>query len=142
MLSAAEGGGLAVYEVSSIKQGRQEPAFQLSTNGIPVRTLAPNPAQELGHFVALVLEQGQLMIANLKERKLENGQSSDPVLREGVSCVAWSNKGKALTAGFGNGGAVQLKSNGEQMVEVPRCPGLDDGLHGRSPMPLTGRWRC
>lgn len=134
-LCAAEGGGLAVYDVSAIKQGNKDPAFQISTNGVAVRALVPNPAPELAYLVALVLEQGQLMIANLKERKLDNGQSGSPLLRDGVSCVSWSNKGKQLTAGLGNGAAAQMTPAGETKAEIPQCPNLQGDLHGTCNVP-------
>lgn len=129
-MCAAEGGGLAVYEVTAIKQGNKDPAFQLSTNGIPVRALVPNPAPELAEFIAVVLEQGQLMVANLKQKTFVNAQGGGQVWREGVSCVSWSSKGKALTAGFGDGSALQIKGNGEVMAAIPRYPQLNADMHG------------
>lgn len=128
-LCAAEGGGLAVYDVQALKNGNKDPAFQLPTNGVPVRALIPNPAAESAHLLAIVLEQGQLMIANLKDRKFETG-SNGMVMRDGVSCVSWSNKGKQLTAGLGNGTALQLTPAGEVKAEIPRYPHLNGDQHG------------
>lgn len=128
-ICADEGGGLAVYDVQGLKQGNTQPAFQISTNGISVRSLVPNPAEENAHIVALVLAKGQLMLANLQNRQLVHGLNG-PVLREGVSSVSWSVKGKQLIAGLGNGTAVQMTPDGDVKAEVPRPPQLDGDQHG------------
>lgn len=120
VISAEEGGGLAVYDTQAILQGQQESAFQLSTNGVAVRALIPNPAPEYAHYFALVLGGGQLVLANLKERSLVNG-SNGPIFREGVSCVSWSAKGKQLVAGLGDGTAAQYDHQGAVKAQIP-CP--------------------
>lgn len=126
-ICADEGGGLAVYDVQALKQGNTQPSFQLATNGIQVRVLLPNPAVENAHIHALVLKDGKLMLANLKERNFINNGN---VLKEGVSCVSWSSRGKQLIAGLGNGTAVQMTPEGSIQAEIPRPPQLDGDQHG------------
>lgn len=129
IICADEGGGLAVYDVSDLKQGNNRQAFQLATNGAGVRALVPNPAQENGHVLAVVLDNGQLLLANLKERQFATG-ANGMVLRGGVSCVSWSAKGKQLIAGLEDGTAVQMSPDGDMKAEIPRPPQLDGNHHG------------
>ncbi|TKA76439.1 hypothetical protein B0A49_03212, partial [Cryomyces minteri] len=128
VIAAETGGGLAVYDVQSIMQGNKEPAFQLGTNGIAVRALIPNPATDAAHFFSIVLTGGQLMLANLKERQLVNG-ANGPVLKEGVSCIAWSNRGKQLVAGLGNGTAYQMDPQGVGKADIPKPPQVEGEQH-------------
>lgn len=130
VLSAENGGGLAVYEVGSLMQGGTQPAFELSTNGIALRALLANPAAEMGELFAVVTMNGQLMVANLKLRQFVSGQNGQ-LFRDGVSCIAWSNKGKALVAGMGNGSCCQLKPEGQHMADIPSPPGLQGEQHGK-----------
>ncbi|KAK5011276.1 hypothetical protein LTR16_003349, partial [Cryomyces antarcticus] len=128
VIAAETGGGLAVYDVQSIMQGNKEPAFQLGTNGIAVRALIPNPATDAAHFFSIVLTGGQLMLANLKERQFVNG-ANGPVLKDGVSCVAWSNRGKQLVAGLGNGTAYQMDPQGVGKADIPKPPQVEGEQH-------------
>ena len=127
-LCADDGGGLAVYDVQKLKQGTTQPAFQLGTNSIGVRALMPNPDKENGHIMALVLTDGKLMLANLREKNFSNG-ANGPVLREGVSCLSWSSKGKQLVAGQGDGTAVQMAPDGAIKAVIPRPPQLQGDQH-------------
>ncbi|PNS17951.1 hypothetical protein CAC42_3910 [Sphaceloma murrayae] len=129
VIAAEEGGGLAVYNTEALKQGQDQPAFQLATNGIPVRVLAANPAPEFFHLFAVVLGGGQLLIADLKERKLVTG-SSGTYFKEGVSCVSWSAKGKQMVAGMEDGTAAQFDHQGNQKASITAPPELD----GQTPM--------
>ena len=129
VLSAENGGGLAVYAVASLMQGGTQPAFELSTNGIALRALLPNPAAEMGELFAVVTMNGQLMVANLKSHQFVSGPSGQ-LFRDGVSCVAWSNKGKALMAGMGDGSCCQIKHEGQHMADIPPPPGLQGEQHG------------
>lgn len=131
VICADEGGGLAMYEVQSLLQGNTTPAFQMGTEGIGIRALVPNPAEETAHIFALVLEDGKLMMANLKDRSWLQGNSG-PVLRSaGVTCGSWSLRGKQLTAGLEDGTAVQLKPDGRVASTVPKPPQLKDpNSHG------------
>jgi nucleoporin NUP159 len=132
VLSAETGGGLAVYDVQALLQGSTQSAFELSTNGQALRALAPNPTPEKGELLALVTTDGNLMMANLKERSFVSGPNGQ-VLKTGVSCVSWSTKGKQLVAGLGDGTAYQMTPEGEGKAEIPRPPNVDGGDHGKLP---------
>ncbi|KAI4717291.1 hypothetical protein E4T48_06510 [Aureobasidium sp. EXF-10727] len=125
VIAAQEGGGLAVYDVQSMLQGNKDSAFQLATNGIPVRALVPNPSPDNAHLFAVVLTDGKLMIADLKQRSFGN------VFREGVKCVSWSVKGKQLIAGLEDGSAQQFDPQGNVKAQLPTPPQLSQ------PTPLT-----
>lgn len=127
VIAAEEGGGLAVYDVQALQQGNQQPAFQMSTNGISVRALVPNPAPEVAHLFAVVLTDGKLMIADLKARQLVNGTTGQ-VFCEGVSCVSWSAKGKQLVAGLADGTAVQYDPLGNIKAHIPKPPLISGDL--------------
>ncbi|KAF2156978.1 hypothetical protein K461DRAFT_8655 [Myriangium duriaei CBS 260.36] len=130
VIAAEEGGGLAVYDVQAIQQGQKDPAFQLATNGIPVRALAPNPAPEFSHLFAVILAGGQLLMADLKDRKLVSGPQG-AYFKEGTGCVSWSAKGKQMVAGLEDGTAAQFDHQGSQKASIPAPPGL------QSPLPMT-----
>lgn len=130
VLSAENGGGLAVYEVSSIMQGNTQTAFQLSTNGVALRALIPNPTPERAELFAAVTTTGDLMMANLKTRQFLSGTNGQ-VMKNGVSCLSWSTRGKQLVAGLGDGSGFQMTPEGEQKAEIPRPPGLDGDQHGK-----------
>lgn len=130
VISAENGGGLAVYEVSSLMQGQTTSAFELATNGASLRSLVPNPTPEKAEFLALITNNGELMMANLKTKSLLNG-AQGLTLKNGVSCVSWSNKGKALVAGLGNGTCYQMKLEGEAMAEIPKPPDAESEYHGK-----------
>ena len=130
VLSAEQGGGLAIYSVENLMQGNKQSAFEMPTNGVSVRSLIPNPAMEHAELFAVVTTQGQLMMANMKERHFANG-TNGPVLKEGVSSVSWSNKGKQLIAGLGDGTSSQMKPDGQIQKEIPRPPGLEGEQHGK-----------
>ncbi|KAB8664803.1 hypothetical protein FH972_026230 [Carpinus fangiana] len=119
VMTAEEGGGLAVYDVDSVMQGNTQMSFAIPTNNIGVRALIPNPTE--AHFFALVLSDGKLMVVNLKDRDFVKG-ANGPVLREGVSCASWSAKGKQLVAGLGDGTALQLTPDGVVKAELPYPP--------------------
>lgn len=129
VICAESGGGLAVYDVAAILQGNKEPSFQIGTNNTGVRALVPNPAIEFAQYLAIVLTDGSLVIADLKGKQLVNGQAG-PKLKDGVSCVSWSARGKQLVAGLGNGTAYQMTPDGVGKAEVPRPPQLEGDQHG------------
>lgn len=131
VLSAESGGGLAVYDVQSLMNGSTEPKFQLSTNGQALRALVPNPTPEKGELFAAVTVEGNLLMANLKEQNLVQGPNGQ-VLKEGVSCVSWSTRGKQLVAGLGNGAAFQLTPEGVGKGDIPKPPDVNGGEHRKS----------
>ncbi|POS85959.1 hypothetical protein EPUL_003137 [Erysiphe pulchra] len=123
ILSAESGGGLAVYEVSIIMNGSQQSAFELSTSGKALRALVPNPAPEKAELLALITSDGNLMVANLRERSFVAG-AQGLVLKDRVSSMSWSTKGKQLVTGLGDGTAHQMTPEGELKAVVPRPPDI------------------
>lgn len=124
ILSAESGGGLAVYEVQSLLSGSTNSAFELSTNGETLRAMIPNPTPEKAELCAIVTNGGNLHMANLKERQISNP------LKNQVSCISWSSKGKQLCAGLGDGTIAQMTPEGEAKGEIPKPPNMGD-FHGK-----------
>jgi nucleoporin NUP159 len=116
ILSAETGGGLAVYDVQALTSGASAPAFELPTNGEALRAIIPNPMPDLAFAVALVTDKGNLLMANLKERKLSQ-------LATQASCAAWSSKGKQLVAGLADGTVRQMTPDGANKGTIPKPPG-------------------
>lgn len=131
ILSAEVGGGLAVYDVKSLLGNSTQTAFEMSTDGASLRALTPNPTPEKAELLALVTSGGHLMMANLKERKCVAGANGQNVLRDTVTCIAWSTKGKQLVAGLGNGTVCQMTPEGVVKGEIPYPPGLEADHHGK-----------
>lgn len=129
IVCAEEGGGLRVYRTDALAQGQTEAAFSIGTNGISVRGLAPNPAPEYQDYVAVVLSGGQLLLADLAEQKLVDGMNGQ-IIKDGISCVSWSVRGRQLVAGMGTGVVAQMTANGEVQAEIPRPPQLAGDQHG------------
>ncbi|KAB2576298.1 Nucleoporin [Lasiodiplodia theobromae] len=123
VISAQQGGGLAIHEVAALSQKNTNSAFQMPTQNMALRALVPNPAPELAEYIAMVTEKGQLMIANLKQRDFVQTQNG-AVLKDNVSCVTWSNKGKQLVAGLADGTVMQMKPDGSPQALIPRPPEL------------------
>jgi len=130
VLSAEQGGGLAVYEVQSLMQGNTESTFQIATNGTALRSLVPNPTPEKAELFAAVTTNGQLMMANLQTKQFLSGRQGQ-VLKDGVSCVSWSTRGKQLAAGLANGSCHQMTPEGEGKGELAKPPGLEGDQHGK-----------
>lgn len=131
IISAEQGGGLAIYEVQSLMNGATGSAFELSTNGSSLRALVPNPSRDKSELICLVTTAGELMMANLKSRQLLSG-ASGTVLKQGISCVSWSPKGKQLIAGQGNGACIQMTVEGADKEVLPRPSNLEGDQHGLS----------
>jgi nucleoporin NUP159 len=129
ILSAEIGGGLAVYEVQSLMNGSQVSAFEMSTNSESLGALVPNPTPEKGELLAIVTTDGKLMIADLKERSFISGANGQ-VLKDGVSCISWSVKGKQVVAGLADGSAFQMTPEGVAKAQIPRPPNVDASHHG------------
>ncbi|KID90280.1 nuclear pore complex subunit Nup159 [Metarhizium guizhouense ARSEF 977] len=120
ILSAESGGGLAVYEVQSLLQGSSNSAFELSTNGESLLYLAPNPVAGKSELCAVVTSNGNLYMANFKERSLSNP------LKTQVSCLSWSAKGKQLCAGMADGTISQMTPEGDSKGNIPKPPNSGD----------------
>jgi nucleoporin NUP159 len=130
ILSAEQGGGLAVYDVNTLQNGTTQPTFEISTMGESLRALVPNPSTEKAELCAVVTTEGKLLMANLNERNFVSGGNGQ-VLQDQVSCVAWSTKGKQLVAGLGDGTMRQLTPEGVVKAEIPRPPELDPSFFGK-----------
>lgn len=133
VISAEVGGGLKVYDVEKMVQGHTQSAFEMSTNGTPLRALIPNPTPEKAELFAIVTTSGQLMMANMKTRQLLSGPNGQ-VMKDGVSCVSWSTRGKQLVAGLGNGTGFQMTPQGEMKAEIPKPSAIEGDLHGMLPI--------
>ncbi|KAK0791867.1 hypothetical protein LTR91_004079 [Friedmanniomyces endolithicus] len=130
---AEQGGGLAVYDTASITSGVKDPAFQVGTNGVGVRQLLPNPnpSSDWSHLFGIVLETGQLLLADLKARELVKNSSGNPVFHENVVSACWSRLGKQIVAGRNDGTAAQIDPQGNVKAEIPLPPRLPE-LSGSS----------
>ncbi|KAI4097840.1 MAG: hypothetical protein LQ344_000112 [Seirophora lacunosa] len=128
VLSAEAGGGLAVYEVQNLLQGNTKSAFEISTDKTSLRTLLPNPTPEKAELLALVTIKGELLIANLTTLQFTSGPQGI-VLKDGVSSVSWSARGRQLIAGLGDGSCYQLTPEGEAKNSIPRPPDLEVEQH-------------
>ena len=131
VISAENGGGLAVYEVQNLMKGQTAPAFELSTNGTSLRSLVQNPTPEKAEVFAVITNNGELLLADLKARSFLNGPQGQ-IMKNGVSCASWSNKGKALLAGLGDGTCYQMKLEGTAMAEIPKPLDLAGEHHGKT----------
>lgn len=125
ILSAEQGGGLAVYETQSLFSSQLQTSFEIGTSGEAVKYLAPNPMPELAGFCAVVTTNGNLLMANLKEKSLANGPNG-PVIRSQVTSVGWSSKGKQLVAGLADGSITQMTPDGSEKASIPKPDGLGD----------------
>ena len=130
VLSAENGGGLAVYDVQSLTQGNTQTAFEISTNGTALRALVPNPTPDKAELFAAVSTNGELMIADLKGRHISTGVQGQ-ILQTGVSCVSWSNRGRQLIAGLGDGFLSQMTPEGKSTGNLPKPPSIEDDQFGK-----------
>lgn len=129
VLSAENGGGLAAYDVQALLQGSTSPAFEIPTNGESLRALIPNPMPEKGELCAVVTDKGNLLIADMKKKDFVAGKNGQ-ILKDQVSCVAWSTKGKQLVAGLGDGTIQQMTPTGDLKATIPKPPSLDGSFFG------------
>ena len=129
VISAEVGGGLAVYSVQALMDGNTQTEFELSTNGVSLRSMLANPTPEKAELFAVVTTNGELMMANLNTRQFLNSNQGQ-ILKDGVSCISWSARGKQLVAGLGNGACFQMTPEGEVKAEIPRPNQLTGDQHG------------
>ncbi|KAF7198122.1 hypothetical protein HII31_00478 [Pseudocercospora fuligena] len=125
VIVSEQGGGLAVYDTNALVNGNKEPAFSIGTNGVSVRHLLPNPNPDeaTAHLFAIVLTNGQLLLADLKARNLRKGQSSE-AFHDNVFSACWSKMGKQIIAGKGDGSCAQIDPQGVQKDSIPVAPQL------------------
>ncbi|CEO60586.1 hypothetical protein PMG11_05206 [Penicillium brasilianum] len=127
IIATENGSQITVFQTETLLQGNAQPALSVPTNGVSIRSLAPNP-DPTSTFVALVTTNGELLVADLKAGNLISG-ANGPILRNGVSCVAWSNKGKQLVAGMADGTADQMTPDGTNKDQIPRPSDLEGECH-------------
>ncbi|KAJ9490347.1 hypothetical protein VN97_g2915 [Penicillium thymicola] len=127
ILATENGPTISVFDTNTLTQGNAQPAISIPTNGVSLRALTPNPDPS-STLVALVTVNGDLLIADLKAGSLVPGPSG-PVLKAGVSCASWSNKGKQLVAGLADGTGYQMTPDGTKKAEIPRPSDLDGDCH-------------
>lgn len=132
--SAEIGGGLAIYDTQSLLQGNTQTALEIPTGGVPLRALVPNPNPPAAQFFAIVTTQGDLMIADVRSGEFSTGTNGQ-VLKNGVSSLSWSVKGKQLVAGLADGTVIQLTPDGQKKGEIPRPPDLVGEQHGKICLP-------
>lgn len=136
VVATGDGSGLMAYPTSGLMQGITQPALTLSVNGASLRALAPNPIDP--ELFATVTNNGELLMANLKTSELVSGPSG-PVLKTGVSCVSWSNKGKQLVCGLADGAVTQITPEGQVKAEIPKAPDTESNVHGGSTLLVNTR---
>lgn len=130
ILATENGSQISVFQTTDLVTGNAQPAITIPTNGISLRAVVPNPDPNSA-FVAMVTVNGELLMADLKAGSLVNGPNG-PILKNSVSCVAWSTKGKQITAGLADGTAALMTPDGTPKDEIPRPSDLEGECHGES----------
>lgn len=130
ILATENGSQVSVFQTSDLANGNAQPAISIPVNGVSLRALVPNPDPN-STFVAMVTTNGELLMADLKAGNLVNG-ANGPILKNGVSSVAWSNKGKQIVAGLADGTASQMTPDGTQKDQIPRPSDLEGECHSES----------
>lgn len=125
----SDAGGLVAYDVAGLAQGNTQPAVMLPLNGATLRSLVPNPNPSFTELFAAITVRGELLVINMKEQKVVDGPHG-LVHEVEVSSVSWSNLGKQLVAGRGNGTGVQQTPDGQVKAQLPRPPDLEGDQHG------------
>lgn len=124
-------GGLVIYNTLDLAEKKTEPT-RLDTEQVAVRALLPNPAPEHEHYVAVVLDSGKLLIADVSDGK------TTVMHPDSVRCAAWSVKGKAVVVGLNDGTAIIYNlATGQMIGTVPRPPDVEDAYAGKSRPTIT-----
>ncbi|KAJ9608889.1 hypothetical protein H2200_006660 [Cladophialophora chaetospira] len=121
-------GGIVAFQVESLQKGQLDPALHIDTNGQSLRALVANPVPESTELFAAVTINGDLMLLDLRAGGIKPGNNGN-VLHSGVSCLSWSNKGKQLVAGMGDGTAVQLRPDGVLVANIPKSTSIPPDSH-------------
>ncbi|KAJ6127055.1 hypothetical protein N7523_002667 [Penicillium sp. IBT 18751x] len=127
ILATENGSQISVFQTSDLATGNAQPTISIPTNGVSLRALVPNPDPN-STFVAMVTVNGELLMADLRAGSLVNGPNG-PILKNSVSCVAWSTKGKQVIAGLADGTAAQMTPDGTPKDQVPRPSDLEGECH-------------
>jgi nucleoporin NUP159 len=130
IIAAERGGGLQVYSTENLLKNNKTPAFEISTDAVAVRSIIPNPAVESAHLIAVIMNNGHLMIANLQQRAFARSASGQPSLRDGVTSASWSVRGRQIVVGLQDGTAAQLDPTGAVKAAIPRPPDVDASNQG------------
>lgn len=128
IVTAESGGGLAVYPTEALLNKATMPAVEMATSGVAVKALAPNPDPNAANYIAVLLTNGHLMLANLKDKSFQSGPNGQTSIKDNVTSVAWSVRGKQLVAGLVDGTAVLLDPQGNVKATIPKPPGMGDGI--------------
>jgi nucleoporin NUP159 len=128
VVSPQERGGLIAYQADELFKGQTQPALQIDTNNTGLRALIPNPSSGSAELFAAVTTNGELLMADLKSGRLRES-TNGVVLKTGVTCVSWSNRGKQLMAGLADGSAVQITPDGSVQADIPKPPALPENMH-------------
>lgn len=118
--STEKTGGLAVFGVADLKGGNTEPSAHIETDGVAVRALQPNPVPTMEQYMAVVLDTGKLWVVDV------DGDKINTLVQEGVTCAAWSSRGKAVAAGSQDGTTSIYLSDGSLKGTIPRPPEIDE----------------
>jgi nucleoporin NUP159 len=122
VISAEDQGGLAVFDPAQLLKQNFKPGNEIATDKVPVRSLLPNPAPEMEHIMAAVLDNGKLCIVDIAKG------ASHTIREEGVVCAAWSTKGRAMAVGLKDGTGVLYLNDGTLKGTIPRPPGINEGF--------------
>ncbi|KAK4950582.1 hypothetical protein LTR66_013919, partial [Elasticomyces elasticus] len=118
---------LEAYSTAALASRQVQKAVTINTNA-PLRAVAPNPSPAEARYFAVINTNGQLLIADLAAGELVQ-QSGTPILLNSASCVTWSNKGKQVMVGRGDGTATQMKPDGSVVATMARPDSLPSGCH-------------
>lgn len=122
VISSEKEGGLAVFAVDDLLQQKKEPGQQIATANTPVRAMLPNPSLDLSQYMVVILDSGRLDLIDITTG------TAITVRDEGVTCAAWSVRGKAFVAGFADGTAtIYMSATREERGRIPRPKDLGDG---------------
>ncbi|KAJ4330823.1 hypothetical protein N0V87_009679 [Didymella glomerata] len=122
VISAENGGGLAVFDPKELLKGKQKPGNEIATDKQAIRALLPNPIAEMEHIFAAILDNGRLCLIDVASGK------TSTLREDGVVCASWSTRGKALAVGLEDGTGVLYLNDGTQKGVIPRPPALNGGF--------------
>src|SRR5690606_4085461 len=116
--------GYNVADLANLSPGKEPtPAFEAST-GANLREIKPNPAVESSHLVAVVTADGSFRMLDLNTKGFTGGQGN--ILKNNVTTVCWSQRGKQIICGLADGSCAQLKPDGTGTAIIPKMPDLED----------------
>ncbi|EXJ64504.1 hypothetical protein A1O7_00840 [Cladophialophora yegresii CBS 114405] len=121
-------GGIVAFQVENLQPGHLSPALEIPVDGQTLRVLVPNPTAESAELFAIITTNGEMMLLDLKAGAIKAGNDGN-VLKSGVSCLSWSNRGRQLVAGLADGTAVQLKPDGTVVANIPKSTSIPAGSH-------------